>query len=75
MPSRVSEKTQSWIDAVANGTLTMSQRKVDVLIKIEGDLKPVTAAAKKAGVHLLQLTDDKGNVLLAASKEAFKILC
>ena len=73
--SMISPKTEEWIKDVASGKLTMSQRKLSNLIEIEGDIQPVITAAKKAGIHLLQLTDDRGNVLVAASKEAFKVLC
>ncbi len=63
-----------WLDAVAAGSATMSQRARSS-IDAHGGIEPVIAAAKARGVHLLQLTDDRGKVLVAASRDAFETLC
>ena len=63
-----------WLDRVAAGELTMSQRAMRV-VEAKGGLERVIAAAKARGVHLVQLTDDTGKVLIAASVEPFEVLC
>ncbi len=67
--------TAEWLDAVAAGTNTMSQRKLTSIEKNGGGLEAVKAAAKEKGVHLLLLEDDKGNALVAASLKPFKVVC
>ncbi len=64
----------AWLDRVRSGELTMSQRAMTV-IEAKGGLDPVIAAARARGVHLVQLTDDTGKVLIAASVEPFVVLC
>ncbi len=64
----------AWLDKVVSGKLTMSQRAITT-IDGTGGLAPVIAAAKARGVHLVQLTDDKGKGLIAASREPFVTLC
>lgn len=64
-----------WLDSVADGSNTMSQRKRSSVEKRGGGMNAVKAIAKKKGVHLLLLEDDKGNELLAASTKPFKVLC
>ncbi len=66
---------RDWLEAVANGSNTMSQRKRSSIEKRGGGLKTVKAIAKKKGVHLLLLGDDEGNELVAASTKPFKIVC
>ena len=54
------------------------QRRIDrvLLIEVEkGGLEVIVEAAKARGVHLLQLTDNQGKVLIAASLQPFKVLC
>ena len=63
-----------WLDRVAAGELTMSQRAMRV-VEAKGGLEPVVAAARARGIHLLRLTDDTGQVLIAASREPFAVLC
>ena len=63
-----------WLDRVAAGELTMSQRAMSV-IEAKGGLEPVIAAAQARGVHLVRLTNDAGKVLIAASREPFEVLC
>lgn len=72
---KLSEGSKKWLARIASGELTMGQRKVSKVMKNDGALTPIVKAARSKGIHLLQLTDDKGNVLLAGSKEAFKVLC
>ena len=69
------EWTEAWLNGVADGSNTMSQRKLTVIEKRGGGLRAVQAAAKKKGVHLVLLTDDKGNELVAASTQPFKVIC
>jgi hypothetical protein len=67
--------TLEWLTGVADGSKTMSQRK---LISVEhqgGGLETVKAVAQSLDVHLLLLEDDKGVELVAASKKPFKIVC
>ncbi len=64
----------AWLDRVAAGDLTMSQRALTV-IEAKGGLAPVIAAARARGIHLVRLTDDKGKVLIAASVDPFEVLC
>ena len=63
-----------WLDAVRDGTATMSQRTRSS-IDAHGGLEAVITSAKAKGVHLVQLTDDKGRLLIAASLKPFKTLC
>ena len=64
----------AWLDSVASGAATMSQRAMTT-IEAKGGLAPVIAAARARGVHLCQLTDDSGKVLIAASQHPFVNLC
>ena len=64
-----------WLDAVAAGSATMSQR-ARTSIDAHGGIEAAVAAAQARGVHLVQLTDDdKGKVLVAANREPFETLC
>ncbi len=65
---------EAWLDRVAAGELTMSQRAMSV-VEARGGLELVVAAAQGSGLHLLQLTDDTGKVLIAASRAPFVVLC
>ena len=67
--------TAAWLDAVADGSSTMSQRKLTSIQQRGGGLEAVKAAAKEKGVHLLLLADDKGDELVAASSKPFKVVC
>ena len=53
----------------------MSQRKLTSIEKHGGGLDAVRAVARDKGVHLVLLTDDKGNELVAASVHPFKVVC
>jgi hypothetical protein len=63
-----------WLDAVQDGSAKMSQRRRS-WIDHNGGVEAVVAAAKKRDVHLAELTDDKGNLLVVASRHPFRSLC
>ena len=63
-----------WLDSVADGSNTMSQRNLSSIEK-NGGLEAVKALATERGVHLLLLEDDKGNELVAASKKPLTVVC
>ena len=63
-----------WLDRVADGTNTMSQRKLSS-VDAHGGLEAVKALAQQKGVHLLRLEDDQGNELVAASTKPFEVIC
>ena len=69
-----SEWAERWLSAVAGGRSIMSQRKLASIETRGGGIKLVQAVAKKLHVHLVQLADDKGSVLVAASKHRFKVI-
>ena len=64
----------AWLDAVRDGSATMSQR---LLTSVEGHggLETAIEAARVRGVHLAVLTDDKGKVIIAASVHPIRSLC
>ncbi len=64
-----------WLGSVANGSNTMSQRKLSSIQKRGGGIDAVRVIAEQKGVHLLLLEDDKGNELVAASIKPFKAVC
>jgi hypothetical protein len=64
-----------WLSAVANGTLTMSQRKLSSIEARGGGLDAVVAIAREQGVHLALLVDDTGQELVAASTHPIRVLC
>ncbi len=65
---------EEWIGAVASAERTMSQRALSTVEK-NGGLAKAVATARLRGVHLLQLTDDTGSEVIAASCHPFKVLC
>lgn len=67
--------TEKWLAAVADGSLTMSQRKLSAVEQKGGGLARVRAAARKHRVHLVLLEDDHGEQLLAASLKPFRVIC
>ena len=67
--------TADWLATVADGTNTMSQRKLTSIKKHGGGLEVVSKVARAKGVHLVLLTDDKGTELVAASIHPFKVVC
>ena len=68
-----SEWAESWLEDVAQGKLSMSQRKLSRIEERCG-IDELKRMATSRGVHLLQLTDDKGVVLVAASMHPFTVL-
>jgi hypothetical protein len=64
----------SWLDAVQDGRATMSQRALSS-VNSHGGLGEATKAARLRGIHLVELTDDNGRKLIAASRHPFKALC
>lgn len=63
-----------WMDSVAARDGTMSQRNIK-WVEANGGLEKLVQAAKARRIHLVQLTDDKGNNLIAASRKPFTSLC
>ncbi|WP_419809190.1 hypothetical protein [Sphingomonas sp.] len=63
-----------WLDAVQSGAATMSQRKLSSIVA-NGGIEQAIAAARRREVHLVELIDDKGAALVAASKHPFQTLC
>lgn len=74
-PEVVSRWAAEWLDGVADGSYTMSQRKLSSVKARGGGLEAVKALARQRGVHLLLLEDDKGNELVAASTKPFAVVC
>ena len=68
------EAFHKWIEEVASGGATMSQRNLK-WVEANGGQQKLVETAKRKGVHLVQFTDDKGNQLLATSTEPFTTLC
>ncbi len=64
----------TWLDAVADGSSTMSQRSLSS-IEQHGGLGAVTVAALERQVHLLLVEDEAGREIVAASKKPFKVIC
>lgn len=73
-PERDNAWLASWLDAVQDGRATMSQRARSS-IDAHGGLKAAVEMARAKGVHLVELTDDKGRLLIAASRHLFTTLC
>jgi hypothetical protein len=65
----------TWLDAVVDGRRNMSQRRVTAIAQHGGGLDAVKAMAVERGVHLVQLVDAKGDLLVAASLAPFKVIC
>ena len=66
---------ERWLAGVADGTFTMSQRRLSAVETLGGGLAAVRRAAEAKGVHLLLLTDDEGVELVAASRSPFTVIC
>ena len=75
IPETTARWAADWLDGVAEGTNTMSQRKLTSVEKRGGGLEAVKAMAQKRNVHLLLLEDDKGGALVAASVKPFEVVC
>jgi hypothetical protein len=68
------EWLEEWISAVANGRLTMSQRSLS-WVETRGGTATAISVARSSGVHLVQLTNDEGKAIVAASLHPFEVLC
>ena len=66
--------TAEWISSVADGSNTMSARKLTSIEKRGGGLKAVASAARKQKVHLVLFEDDQGSEVVAASTKRFKVI-
>ena len=64
----------AWLTAVANGTLTMSQRTLSSVIA-HGGVEHAIAVAQSLGVHLATVADDRGAELVIASVHSLHVLC
>ena len=69
------EWATQWLESVANGSNTMSQRKLSAIETRGGGLAAVKKIAEAKGVHLLLINDDKGVDLVAASTKPSKVVC
>jgi hypothetical protein len=65
----------AWLDDVANGTVSMSQRRLTRLEGAPGGVEAVCALARARGVHLAVFTDEQGVALVAASRHPIQVLC
>lgn len=65
---------EEWLESIANGASSMSQRKLSSIQK-QGGIDTVKQIANQKGVHLVLITDDKGNELVAASVNPFTVIC
>ena len=74
-PQETGQWAAEWLDGVADGSKTMSQRKLSSVERRGGGLEAVKAVASARGVHLLLLEDDAGNALVAASIKPFEVVC
>ena len=74
-PESASRWASEWLDAVANGSNTMSQRRLTSVLERGGGLDAVRAIAEAKGVHLLLVEDDQGRKLVAASTRPFEVIC
>ena len=74
-PRTETQWASDWLDGVADGSNTMSQRKLTSVEARGGGLEAVKVLAEQKGVHLLQLEDEEGNALIAASTKPFHVVC
>ena len=74
-PESESRWAAEWLDGVADGSHTMSQRKLSSVEAQGGGLEAVAVLARQRGVHLLLLEDDHGNELVAAGTKPFAVVC
>lgn len=74
-PETSTQWAARWLDSVADGSNTMSQRRLSSVQKRGGGIEAVKAVAEQKGVHLLLVEDDKGIELVAASTKPFKVIC
>lgn len=69
------QSDQTWIvtyiGSVEGGSAGMSQRRLSSVERYGGTTAAI-AAARERGVHLVKLTDDHGDTLIAASLHPFE---
>lgn len=63
-----------WLDKVASGQATMSQRKLST-VEARGGINALKKLARERGVHLLVVVDEDGAEIVAASRHPFRIIC
>lgn len=64
---------ERWMES-ASRSGSMSQRRLSAIERHGGGLDAAARAAREAGVHLVLLTDDKGDRIVAASRNPFRVL-
>lgn len=74
-PKTAVQWAAEWLDSVAAGFATMSQRKLSSVERRGGGIEAVRAIAAQEGLHLLLLEEDKGNEPVAASTKPFRVVC
>ena len=74
-PKSEMQWASEWLDKVADGASSMSQRKLSSIETRGGGLEAVKTLAEQKGIHLLRLEDDKGNEVVAASIKPFDVVC
>jgi hypothetical protein len=67
--------TTRWLDSAAAGSRSMSQRSVASVDAWGGGLAFARSLARERGLHLVLFVDGRGNRLVAASKNPFRIVC
>lgn len=65
----------AWLAAVADGSLTMSQRKLSSIEERPGGIETVRAVAEQRGIHLAVFVDDRGQELVVASTHPIRVIC
>ena len=75
MNTKTAQWTEKWFSSVADGSSTMSQRKLSSIETKGGGLREVAKVAKRRRIHLVLLEDDKGDRIVAASTKPFKTIC
>ena len=69
------EWAREWLDTVASGKATMSQRLLSTLEARGGGVSVVKKLAQDRSVHLVLVVDENDQELVAASRHPFEIIC
>lgn len=64
----------AWLDAVADGYAGVSQRAVSAIDR-HGGIDAAILAARSRNIHLVEMIDDSGKRLIAASRRPIRALC
>jgi hypothetical protein len=75
MCSETADWIEKWLNAVAAGSGTMSQRKLSSFEKRGGGLATAKRLAEQRGLYLLVLEDEEGDEFLVASVKPFRVIC